>query len=130
MEVVSSLRLASRLLVIDQSNRLLLIHTVTPADEYWGTPGGVLEVEETFEAAALRELKEETGIILLPEELGPCVWIKNKPGGKPGLRSEEHYFVVTVQAPVLTDEFWQDDESETFREFRWWTIEEIQSEMV
>jgi ADP-ribose pyrophosphatase YjhB (NUDIX family) len=125
MTVVSRLRFASRLLVLDESNRLLLIHAILPDAEYWGTPGGGLESQETFEAAALRELHEETGIAV--PELGPCVWIKNKPGGQPGFRAEEHYFVVRIEAPILTEEYMDDAERLTFREFRWWTIEEIQS---
>lgn len=35
----------------------------------YGLPGGHLELHETFEAAAVRELREETGIIIAEEEV-------------------------------------------------------------
>lgn len=37
--------------------------------ETWGLPGGHLEDGETFAAGALRELEEETGVVLSPGEL-------------------------------------------------------------
>lgn len=54
-------RLAARLLVTSQRNRLLLFKIqyqagVLAGMSYWGTPGGKLKDEESFEAAAVREL--------------------------------------------------------------------------
>ena len=40
------------------------------------TPGGGLEGDETFEEAAVRELREETGITGV--EIGPWIWLREK----------------------------------------------------
>ncbi len=50
-------------LVTNQSNQLLLVKRgVEPAKGMWCLPGGFLEIDESIEAAVLRELEEETGI--------------------------------------------------------------------
>ncbi len=41
---------------------LLIERKYPPFEGMWALPGGFLEMDETLEAAALRELKEETGI--------------------------------------------------------------------
>lgn len=47
-------------LLLDAHNRLLLQQRTDTGD--WSTPGGALELGETLEQAAKRELKEETGL--------------------------------------------------------------------
>jgi len=65
-------RLASRLLVLAPTGRVLMLH-LAPSfrDPFWVTPGGGLDEGESFEDAALRELHEEVGRDDLP--LGPCI---------------------------------------------------------
>jgi len=41
---------------------LLIERKHSPFERMWALPGGFLEMDETLEAAALRELQEETGI--------------------------------------------------------------------
>jgi 8-oxo-dGTP pyrophosphatase MutT (NUDIX family) len=48
-------------LVVDGGGRILLQHRAD--DGLWGIPGGALEPGETFEDAARRELREETGLV-------------------------------------------------------------------
>ena len=51
-------------IVIDDVGRLLLIRRGNPpAQGQWSLPGGRVEVGETHEAAVLRELREETGVV-------------------------------------------------------------------
>ena len=68
-------RPAARVLLLDAKDRLLLFRWKPP--NVWITPGGGLEVRETYEKAALRELWEETG--LAGVALGPWVWSRIGP---------------------------------------------------
>lgn len=40
--------------------------------EKWGPPKGTLEGDETYEEGAIREVREETGIVLTKEQLDKC----------------------------------------------------------
>jgi 8-oxo-dGTP pyrophosphatase MutT (NUDIX family) len=49
-------------LIVDSANHLLMMKRSD--DGRWGLPGGGLELSETLEAAARREVSEETGLEL------------------------------------------------------------------
>lgn len=60
-------RNSARLLAINPAKQILLFHFQHKGDaldghNHWATPGGGLEQGESFEAAAVRELFEETGL--------------------------------------------------------------------
>src|SRR5690606_4680807 len=46
-------------LLVNENNELLLQHR---KDGYWGVPGGLMELGESLEDTAKREVKEETGL--------------------------------------------------------------------
>ena len=68
-------RRVARVLLISNDDRLLLLKAVNPSTNhrFWLTPGGALEGDEGFEAAARRELLEETGF---SPPIGPWVWTR------------------------------------------------------
>lgn len=54
--------LGAQCLVIDRADRVLLVrHTYTPK---WHFPGGGVDAHESTQMAAVRELREETGLVL------------------------------------------------------------------
>ncbi len=46
----------------DKNGNILLLHRNIPKRQQWEIPGGKVEVGETLEQAAAREIKEELGI--------------------------------------------------------------------
>jgi 8-oxo-dGTP pyrophosphatase MutT (NUDIX family) len=72
-------RPVARVLPVGPGRKLLLLRAEHPADghRFWLTPGGGLESQESFEDAARRESREETG--LTDVQVGPWVWTRRHP---------------------------------------------------
>ncbi|EJZ6635275.1 NUDIX domain-containing protein, partial [Salmonella enterica subsp. enterica serovar Derby] len=91
------------------------------------TPGGGLESNESFEQAALRELREETGII--KNDVGPQVATRSFPMMLPSgetVLAEEHFFIVNVEKTDTDKSGWSNNERKVIRDQYWWTLEELQ----
>ena len=54
-------RLAAYAVVVDDHDRILLVLWNETGEPLWTMPGGGVELDETVEVAAVRELREETG---------------------------------------------------------------------
>jgi ADP-ribose pyrophosphatase YjhB (NUDIX family) len=69
---------AATSLVLNDKNQLLLgKRGIEPAKGQWCLPGGFVEIDESMEAAALRELKEETGLTGKPLSFVGCTYQKS-----------------------------------------------------
>ncbi|AEV84201.1 NUDIX hydrolase [Actinoplanes sp. SE50] len=55
-------------LVVDDRDRILLVRHAGDADG-WAVPGGAVDIGESPAAAAVREIREETGIVIGPPRL-------------------------------------------------------------
>lgn len=61
-------RHGSRAIVV-KDDSILLIHRLKSGREYYVLPGGGIEPDESSEEAVLREVREETEIIIKPEKI-------------------------------------------------------------
>src|SRR5271165_6220015 len=55
-------------IIIEDGRVLLVKRGHPPLLGDWSIPGGVLEVGETVREGAIREAREETGLVVVPEE--------------------------------------------------------------
>jgi 8-oxo-dGTP diphosphatase len=124
-------RPSARLLVLDTAGRVLLfrfVHLRGPlaGQQYWATPGGAVKEGETFEQAAIRELKEETGIQTadVGRQIARRQFALQLPDGQ-RVRADERYFVVRTTATAISSEGWSDLEKEVMSCHRWWSLDDL-----
>lgn len=124
-------RSTSRVILADRDDRVLLFltygksHDVPPR---WITPGGGVDPGEDFQSAGVRELREETGLVVEsvgapfhvvdfavdttwhPYELGHWAW-----------------FAVRTDRFEPSDSGWMPDEHDDIVESRWWAVDDLES---
>jgi 8-oxo-dGTP pyrophosphatase MutT (NUDIX family) len=74
-------RLAGRMLLLDEADRVLLVHErvdVGSGATHWLVPGGGVEPGESTAAAAVRELAEETGYEVGLPVGGPVLLLRDR----------------------------------------------------
>ena len=123
-------RRAGRVLLLDSDGRVLLFEGIDPArpeEPFWFTPGGGVESGEDARAAARRELAEETGLRLPPDELVGPVWRRHAVFSFDGrsFAAEEEFFVVRADPGRIDTSGFTDLEADVVLGHRWWTDDEL-----
>jgi ADP-ribose pyrophosphatase YjhB (NUDIX family) len=124
-------RLAGRALLIDPDERVLLLHEqLEDGESHWLTPGGGVEGPERPSEAAVREVFEETGIVIaLPDDVEP-IRVNREVWSWAGVTYDQanHFFVAAVPAglAVAPDRLTRLEE-QTQLGHRWWTLAELRA---
>lgn len=123
---------AVRVVLADSAGRVLLFHVLTPdqaPDGWWELPGGGIGPGESYLEAAVREIREETGLVLDPGQVRPPSWRRDTTWVSRGKRRLQHEIVVLARLaadqPAIVDGGRTPQEVEDFVTFRWWPVAEI-----
>lgn len=125
-----TLRHAGRVLVIDSADRVLLLENFDPArpeDRYWVTIGGGVDDGEGAAQAAVRELREESGIAAAVDDLTGPVWHRSTEFSFDGTRyqQEEDYFLLRVGEVEVSFDYLEPDERRFTTRYRWWSRDDL-----
>lgn len=126
-------RTVARVLPVSGDSKVLLLLGCDPAlpdVRYWFTVGGAADPGESLAEAGVRELREETGIDVLVEDLGEpfgtfevgFAW-----NGRDYV-NDSTLFAVAIDETPVSFEGLDLLESQSIFEARWWTPEELEDD--
>lgn len=105
--------------VVTRDNKVLLVRRGNePFRDCWALPGGFMEMDETIEHCAVRELQEETALQVAESDLR-LIGVYSAPGRDPrGRTVTAAYLVVDSRWSAVGDAEAGDDAAEA----RWWPL--------
>lgn len=114
-----------RVIVLDGQRRVLMLRGGAGDEHYWLLPGGSVGPGETTEAAAVRAVRDETGLMVAP--VGRDAVLER--GYTVGAGEDQWRITETVRAARLrdadADPIAQADHGEIA--WRWWTLDELRA---
>jgi len=124
-------RVAARVLPVNAAGEVLLLQGQDPAhpgDLHWVSVGGAVDPGETLAAAGIRELLEETGVVVPEDALVGPVHRASHPFSWAGVAylSDNHFFAVPLDGEVDVH-FGGLEEAEVgnILQAQWWTPEAL-----
>jgi ADP-ribose pyrophosphatase YjhB (NUDIX family) len=106
-------------IIIEDSRVVLVKRLYPPLQAEWSIPGGVLEVGERVRDAAMREAREETGLIV---EAGELLGVYDRIVRNPEQRVQYHYVLVDFLCRRVAGDLAAASDA---AEVRWFTREEL-----
>ncbi len=124
-------RRAVRVLVLDEADRMLLFQDsdlgLDPVTHWWMTPGGGVDPGESDLEAGVRELWEETGLVVTGADLvGPLLTRTVVHGYSDKVVDQvEVFYLVRVPAFEVDTAAHTEEEQLTVADIRWWTLADL-----
>ncbi len=113
--------LTADVMVVRSGNEVLLVRRGgEPFKGCWALPGGFMEMDETIEHCAVRELEEETGLCFTEQELS-LIGIYSAPDRDPRGRTVTAAYRVECEGKRVETAVAGDDAAEV----RWWPLEAL-----
>lgn len=128
-------RPTSRILVLDPRDRILMFfgevgYSLEPdrlpdAAGFWMLPGGGVDPGESHEVAAVRELREETGMVA-PGPM-PCIARRDYTYFWKGrtIRTLERIYLFRSETETIDTSGWQAGDASWIRDLGWWTHDRL-----
>jgi len=114
-------RAAAGAIVFKENHVLLVLRGQPPAEKMWAVPGGSVELGETLQQAAEREVYEETGIVI---QAGEPVFTFDSIVRDDSGQIQFHYVIVDLIADYVSGEPKAGDDA---LDARWVSAQEMKS---
>lgn len=119
-------RPAARILLLDADDRVLLFRfDAGDRPPFWATPGGAVDPGESYEAAARRELVEETGIHADPGQEVLRRVVEFVTLEDVAVIADERYFLVRTEAIDIDTAAHTELERRVMQAHRWFARDEL-----
>lgn len=132
------LRFAVRVVLLDAADAVLLLSTRDASNPAFGTswelPGGGIAAGEDLCDAAVREIREETGIQLATTDIGRPLWHRDVRYTYRGERRLQREAICVARVLALRPEIEIQGreviERQDHEQHRWWPVDELQRSAV
>jgi 8-oxo-dGTP pyrophosphatase MutT (NUDIX family) len=124
-------RRSARVLVVDGADRILLLRFTNDGlagGGGWITPGGGVDDGESLVDAAARELREEIGLVVPPDQLGrPVAYCSGHDEHWPIGLLRDDFFLHRVDRHDVDEAGMEEFERTNHAGHRWWTLAELRT---